>query len=200
MVVDVSYYRWRELAADLPTIQAARISAEREGYVCYGQRRVPDPLQSADYARAVIVAGCRVGGFEIDDAMLAETVRLRLRRGEELRADPSRRRIIIDQAALSRPVGSRRVMAGQHQALTEAIDALPAGAVGIIPTGVAHPLALNDFTIVDGRVWIRLTTGELEHTDEHHVALYQDIWDGLAQAALYGPHATTLLARLAALD
>jgi hypothetical protein len=198
MLVGVSYYLWRELAADLPTIQAARLSAERRGYVCYGQRRVPDPLQSVEYARAVILAGCAAGGMEVDEAMVTETVRLRQRRGDELRADPSRRRLIIDQAALVRPVGSRRVMAGQHQRLAETIDDLPVGAVGIIPTGVPQPLALNDFTIVEGRVWVRLTTGELEHSDERHMTLYQDVWAGLADAALYGPQATDLLHRVTA--
>jgi transcriptional regulator with XRE-family HTH domain len=72
---------------------------------------IPGLLQSEGYARAVL----RAFGGSATDKRVEESVKLRLRRQEELleRADPPEMLFVIDEAALHRWVGGRDVMRNQ---------------------------------------------------------------------------------------
>jgi Domain of unknown function (DUF5753)/Helix-turn-helix domain len=83
----------------------------------YEVQFVPGLLQTADYARSVVLLGHgRAKSEEID-----RRVDLRMRRQKILdRADPVQVWAVIDEAVLRRPVGSRATMRGQIQALIDA--------------------------------------------------------------------------------
>ena len=83
----------------------------------YEVQFVPGLLQTADYARSVVLLGHgRAKAEEID-----RRVDLRMRRQKILdRADPVQVWAVIDEAVLRRPVGSRSTMRGQIQALIDA--------------------------------------------------------------------------------
>ena len=83
----------------------------------YEVQFVPGLLQTADYARSVVLLGHgRAKPEEID-----RRVDLRLRRQGILdRPEPVQLWAVIDEAVLRRPVGSRATMRGQIQALIDA--------------------------------------------------------------------------------
>jgi transcriptional regulator with XRE-family HTH domain len=83
----------------------------------YEVQFVPGLLQTADYARSVVLLGHgRAKSQEID-----RRVDLRMRRQKILdRPDPVQLWAVIDEAVLRRPVGSRATMRGQIQALIDA--------------------------------------------------------------------------------
>ena len=83
----------------------------------YEVQFVPGLLQTADYARAVVLLGHgRARPDEID-----RRVDLRMRRQSILdRPDVVQLWAVIDEAVLRRPVGSRAVMRGQIEALIDA--------------------------------------------------------------------------------
>jgi len=83
----------------------------------YEVQFVPGLLQTADYARAVILLGHRhAPADEID-----RRVSLRMDRQRILtRRDPPQLWVVMDEAVLRRPVGGRDVMRRQLEALIEA--------------------------------------------------------------------------------
>jgi len=83
----------------------------------YEVQFVPGLLQTADYARSVVLLGHgRASGDEID-----RRVDLRMRRQAILdRPNPVQLWAVIDEAVLRRSVGSRAAMRGQIQALIDA--------------------------------------------------------------------------------
>ena len=83
----------------------------------YEVQFVPGLLQTADYARSVVLLGHgRAKAEEID-----RRVDLRMRRQKILdRPDAVQLWAVIDEAVLRRPVGSRSTMRGQIQALIDA--------------------------------------------------------------------------------
>jgi transcriptional regulator with XRE-family HTH domain len=79
----------------------------------YKATRIPNLLQTEDYARAVNAAG-RVGG-QSDDRQLA----LQMERQRHARANPARVWVVLDEAALRRHVGGPEVMRQQLEYLCE---------------------------------------------------------------------------------
>ncbi|GAA2397870.1 transcriptional regulator [Catellatospora methionotrophica] len=83
----------------------------------YEVQFVPGLLQTADYARAVIMLGH--GGKP--EAEVTRRVELRITRQQILhRQNPPFLWAVVDEAALRRPVGGRAVMRGQLEALLKA--------------------------------------------------------------------------------
>ena len=109
----------------------------------YEVQFVPGLLQTADYARSVVLLGHgRAKTEEID-----RRVDLRMRRQKILdRPDPVQLWAVIDEAVLRRPVGSRATMRGQIQALIDAtqrtsvhLQVLPFRVGGHSAAGAAPP-------------------------------------------------------------
>jgi transcriptional regulator with XRE-family HTH domain len=106
---------------------------------------VPGLLQTADYARAVILLGHR----NATTAEINRRVSLRMDRQRILtRRDPPHLWVVMDEAVLRRPVGGREVMRGQLTALIEA-SKLPNIRLQIIPfhTG-GHAASGGAFSIL----------------------------------------------------
>jgi hypothetical protein len=111
----------------------------------YEVQFVPGLLQSADYARAVIL----LGHGAAPDHEIERRVSLRLARQEVLtRPGPPQLWAVVDEAALRRPIGGSKVMRGQLESLIE-ITEMPNVRLQIIPFATGgHAAAGGAFTIL----------------------------------------------------
>ncbi|QLQ35482.1 helix-turn-helix domain-containing protein [Micromonospora robiginosa] len=111
----------------------------------YEVQFVPGLLQTAAYAREVILLGHRGAA----PAELDRRVDLRMERQELLRrADPPQLWAVLDEAALRRPIGGPAVMREQLDALIEA-TAAPHVRLQIVPfTAGGHAAASGAFSIL----------------------------------------------------
>jgi hypothetical protein len=111
----------------------------------YEVQFVPGLLQTEEYARAVILLGHGVAPA----AEVQQRVRLRMARQQLLtRPQPPRLWAVLDEAALRRPIGGPKVMAGQLEALIEA-STRPNVTLQVIPFSAGgHAAAGGAFSIL----------------------------------------------------
>ncbi|WP_054813896.1 DUF5753 domain-containing protein [Nocardia arizonensis] len=87
---------------------------------CYESRVVPELLQTADYARALLT----LAHPDDSETMRERRVALRMRRAEILhRPDPTQLWVIVDDSALRRPIGGSAVWRAQLEHLSRAARA-----------------------------------------------------------------------------
>ncbi len=111
----------------------------------YEVQFVPGLLQTKEYARAVVLLGHgRAKADEID-----RRVELRMARQQVLtRTDAPKLGVVVDEAALRRPIGGLDIMRGQVDALLEA-NTLPNVRLQVIPFNAGgHAAAGGAFTIL----------------------------------------------------
>ncbi len=111
----------------------------------YEVQFVPGLLQTKEYARAVVLLGHgRAKADEID-----RRVELRMARQQVLtRPDAPKLWVVVDEAALRRPIGGIDIMRGQVDALLEA-NTLPNVRLQVIPFNAGgHAAAGGAFTIL----------------------------------------------------
>lgn len=111
----------------------------------YEVQFVPGLLQTKEYARAVVLLGHgRAKSDEID-----RRVELRMARQQVLtRTDAPKLWVVVDEAALRRPIGGIDIMRGQVDALLEA-NTLPNVRLQVIPFNAGgHAAAGGAFTIL----------------------------------------------------
>lgn len=151
---------------------------------------VPGLLQTPAYARALIRSCNPEAGPEQVDRLVA----LRLDRQRLLqRDDPPRLWVILDEAALRRPVGGPGAMRAQLEKLAEHADS-PHAAVQVIPftagehTGLDMPFTILSFPGDDEPdvVYLEQFTTACYIEDEYDVKRYSGNFDRLRAAAL-GP-------------
>jgi hypothetical protein len=111
---------------------------------CYEGQLVPGLLQTEDYARSVIRGALEDGPEEIE-----RRVGLRMARQTLLgRPDAPRLWVVLDEAALRRPVGGRKVMRAQLQRLIQATE-MPNVILQVIRMQAgAHPAMVGAFSIL----------------------------------------------------
>jgi transcriptional regulator with XRE-family HTH domain len=144
-------------------------------------------LQTADYARAGHEGAMpRLAPDQIDMQIEAKLTRQRIL----TRDNPPRFTVVLDEAALHRVVGGRRVMAAQLAKILD-ISALPNVLVRVLPYEVgAHPAVESNFTLVElpnptpGVVFVEGLIGStyLERADD--LDRYREIFDRLQSIAL----------------
>jgi hypothetical protein len=112
----------------------------------YEVQFVPGLLQTAEYARAVVLLGH--GRAKEDE--IERRVELRLQRQQILtRADAPKLWMVVDEAALRRPIGGHDIMRAQLDALLEINTALPNVRLQVIPFNAGgHAAAGGAFTIL----------------------------------------------------
>lgn len=158
---------------------------------------IPGPLQTADYARSMMMIG--KGGIAAwgvpDDAIEAGIVE-RLRRQEILYDRGKRIQVVISQAALLIPYGPPGVQEGQLEKLIS-LAQLPAVELGIIPLGQvlpAYPFAFrlydSDLAVVESHAEEKTYT---RTADPDIVATYVEAFEALREAACTGDDATALI-------
>jgi len=131
-------------------------------------------------------------------------VDLRLDRQKVLeRDDPPRLSVILDEAALRRPVGGAAAMRGQLRRLVEQADAQRA-VVQVIPfdagehTGLDMPFTILSFPGDDPDVvYLEQYTTAWYIEDEYDVMRYSDYFDRLRYVALDPQESRTLIAHTA---
>ncbi|MET7880621.1 MULTISPECIES: helix-turn-helix domain-containing protein [Micromonospora] len=111
----------------------------------YEVQFVPGLLQTPEYARAVVL----LGHSAADVAEIDRRVALRMQRQQLLRRDrPPQLWVVVDEAALRRPIGGVEVMRGQLEALIEATRS-PHIRLQVIPFAAGgHAAAGGAFTIL----------------------------------------------------
>ncbi|MFI5707723.1 helix-turn-helix domain-containing protein [Kribbella sp. NPDC051620] len=138
---------------------------------------VPGLLQTEDYARAVV----QFGKAYLPSEEINQRVALRVTRQQILtRPDPARLWVVLDEAALHRPVGGRGVMREQIEYLIEASQR-PNVTLQIMPlTSVGYPDAGGAFSI------LRFPEGDLPdvvYIEHAASALYLDKLEDLDEYA-----------------
>ncbi|GAB3507398.1 helix-turn-helix domain-containing protein [Phytohabitans suffuscus] len=140
---------------------------------------VPGLLQTEDYARAVMRLSH--GSGLLDE--VERRVRLRLERQQVLtRPDPPRLWAVVDEAALRRPVGGRRVMRDQLETLISIVVKSPHVSLQVVPLAAGgYAAAGSPFTILrfpqdslPDVVYIEQLTGALYLDKRDDVEYYFD--------------------------
>lgn len=161
----------------------------------YEHQNIPGLLQTPDYALALFHAAHP----RPDPATIQARLRLRLGRQAVLirHEDPLHLHVVLDEAALSRPIGGDEVMRAQMRHLAKATT-MPNVTVHLLPFNVgAHPgtegtFAILDFPEVDGSsiVYIENATGGLFLDKGPDVEHYAEIFERIRGRAL-DPDETT---------
>lgn len=193
----------RPYHSDLPEEYTAYISFEAEaaGVRNYESLFIPGLLQTEEYARAVIRGGLPMASQqEVEDRVQA-----RIERQQVLIKDnPLKLWAIVDEAALRRLAGGKRVMRVQLQRLVEAV-AEPHITLQIIPfSSGAHAGMPGAFVLIDfsdpmdtDLIYIDSMAGDLFLESDADIKRYTSIFDNLRAVALSPDDSATTIAELA---
>ncbi|MFE4975181.1 helix-turn-helix domain-containing protein [Kitasatospora sp. NPDC056651] len=150
-------------------------------------------LQTPDYARHIFSAyvDLHQSPRDIEDA-----VRARIQRQESLYRPGKKYHVVMGESALRALVCPPAVMAAQLDRLSGAIG-LDTVSLGIVPFEASLKLPpANGFWIHDDRlVIVEDWHAELWLDQPDNVALYQRVWDTLADTAVYGADAHRVITR-----
>lgn len=144
-------------------------------------------LQTAEYARAADERAVPL----FSSIQIEKQIEAKLTRQQILTRDnPPRLSVILDEAALHRMLGGRRVMAAQLAKISE-MTARPNIVVQIVPFELgAHPALESNFTILDlpsptpGIVFVEGLTGPLYLEEEDDLERYRVVFGRLQSIAL----------------
>lgn len=151
----------------------------------YEVQFVPGLLQTPDYARAVIKLG------HAPDAEVDRRLELRMRRQEILRrARPPALWVVIDEAALRRPIGGAAVMFAQLQHLIDACES-PHVTIQVMPfRAEGHAAAGGPITLlrlsepdIPDVVYLEQLTTALYPDRQSDLDFYRDIMNRVATQA-----------------
>ncbi|MFE2997319.1 helix-turn-helix domain-containing protein [Nocardia sp. NPDC059246] len=180
------------IPAEFETYMSLEMAAER--MITYQPDTVPGIVQTADYARELN----RVF-FTSDTAMeLEQRVQVRMQRQTAItrRLSPLEVDLLIDEAALRRVAGSRRVMAGQLRRLA---DTPPHVKVRVLPFSGGFPLGghVGPFVILDfpadsatdtpvepSTVYVESYGSRIYYDSEIDVSRYRDAYTRIGRIAL----------------
>jgi transcriptional regulator with XRE-family HTH domain len=183
---ELAYAAYAELEEDALAICAFQSSA------------VHGLLHTADYARANHESSMpRLNPEQVDRQIEAKLARQSIL----TRADPPSFAVVLDEAALHRMVGGRRVMAGQLAKILD-ISALPNVTVQILPFALgAHPALESNFTILQlpdpspGVVFAEGMIGSTYLDRPEDLKRYHDVFHELQSIALNPKDAGDLIAK-----
>lgn len=170
----------------------------------YEVQFVPGLLQTRQYAEAVV----RLGHPDAASEEVARRVELRLARQQALnRPPPAHLWVVVDEAALRRPVGGPAVMRAQLQALIEAaarphvtLQVMPFLAGGHAAAGGAFTLLRFTDPDLSDVVYLEQLTGALYVEQPAEVAAYHTVWERLCADAVTPELTIDLLSDLLAAD
>jgi transcriptional regulator with XRE-family HTH domain len=136
--------RWQRY--ELAYTKYAELESEALAISAFQSSGIHGLLHTSDYARAGHEAAIpRLDPHQIDLQIEAKLARQRIL----TQADPPSLAVVLDEAALHRLVGGRRVMADQLAKILD-ISALPNVTVQVIPFELgAHPAMESNFTILE---------------------------------------------------
>ncbi|BCB78770.1 helix-turn-helix transcriptional regulator [Phytohabitans flavus] len=166
----------------------------------YSSWLIPGPLQTPAYIRALLHA-IRVRRGLPDD--VEASVRVRVDKQHVIHEGGHRFAVVLEEGTLRYRIGDTDTMAGQLGHLL-AMAALPSVSLGIVPLDVDRSALwpLEGFFLYDDeQVNVELVSGHLTVTQPREIAMYADAFAQLADLAVYGAAARTLItAAIRALD
>jgi transcriptional regulator with XRE-family HTH domain len=166
----------------------------------YEAQCVPGLLQTEEYARALITATGEESPEQIDNR-----VRLRMVRHELItHDDPVEFWCVLDEAALLRPVGGRRVMQRQLESLATMAE-LPNVRLQVLPLDIgAHAGMDGSFVLLSfphesdpDTVYVTIATGGVFQEKADELSRYATIFDRLQEAALPPEESAALVNQMA---
>lgn len=180
---------WQEYADVVPAWLEHYLDLERAASLIrtYEVAYIPDLLQTADYARAVL----RSSHPNAREAEVERRVELLLRRQQMLRwDDPVRLWAVIDETALRRPVGGSAVMRAQLAHLIEAsllshinIQVLPFSVGGHAAGGGSVTMLRFRESELPDVVYLEPLLTAVYLSKPEDIACYRDVLDCLATQA-----------------
>lgn len=191
---------WETTGAKLPKEVPALITFESDAtrIVEVSLLRIPGLLQIPAYIRAILTSAGVTGSAR--EAMVSARLG---RRAILTRPVPPRYVVIIDEAALRRPIGGPQVMAEQLRHVIAHAD-LPHVEVRVLPfargahTGLDGTYVTLDFAKARSIVYLEHKRSSLFVDEPEDVAPFQEATDILMEAALDSPESVEFLSRVAA--
>ncbi|WP_214110633.1 helix-turn-helix domain-containing protein [Acrocarpospora catenulata] len=186
LIRDAGRRGWWHSFGDVISGPYVGLEAEAASVRNYEPVMLPGLLETEDYARAVIGAALVEDPKEIE-----RRITVRLERQRRLSDPAFELWVVLDEAALRRPVGGPHVMAEQLRRLQElalqpnvTIQVLPFDAGAYL--GMGNPLAILAFPDPeDGDiVFLESAGGELYLEEADQVRRYAQVFDHLRAAAL----------------
>lgn len=193
---DSMYVEWRRVnRTGLRRLQESRrdLYERTRLFRVYCSTVVPGFLQTPGYARALMSAITAFRGIpdDVDDAVSA-----RMNRNRILGAAGHHFIMLVEESVLRYRLGDSEVMAAQLGHLLSAMS-LPSVSLGVIPLSVSgrQMWTLEAFTVFDdAQVHVELLSAQVTVTVPREVTLYLRAFDKLAELAVYGPEARTVIA------
>jgi transcriptional regulator with XRE-family HTH domain len=159
-------------------------------YSCW---MIPGPVQTAEYVAAILSAIRDRRNLPDDvDAAVAE----RIDRQHILHEGSHKFAVILEEAVLRHRIAGPEVMAGQLGHLLS-VASLPSMSLGVIPLDAdrSRMWPVESFFLFDSvQVNVELVSGFLTITQPREIAMYENGFTELANAAVYGKHARALIA------
>lgn len=151
-------------------------------------------LQTADYARHIFE---RHADLQQSPRDTEEAVRVRMKRQEWLYRPGRRLNLLMWEGALHSRACPRDVLAAQLDRLLGVVG-MDTVHLGVVPLDADLRLPPgNPFWIMDDRLVVAEDWhAELWLDDAETIALYRRVWDTFAEAAVYGPEAQQVIARV----
>lgn len=162
----------------------------------YQAELVPGPLQTADYARALLTAGARHRPEDVE-----RLVEARLARLDRITGGDQRLHAVLHEAALRATIGTSDTMRAQLRHLRK-LAGLPNVTLQVLPLdAAAHALTGYPFVLLrlpdsGPVVYLEALTTAATVEDPAHVARYEEAFDALRQAALPPTRSTALMTAL----
>ncbi|MEU8539734.1 helix-turn-helix transcriptional regulator [Streptomyces sp. NPDC048717] len=189
MAKDSRQQGWWHAFGDIPYSVYIGLETDAESLRVYEPQIIPGLLQTHAYAEAVIAGALP----ESTPSDIEKRVQVRTRRQERIRNNerPLRLWVVIDEAALHRQIGSRRLMAEQLEHLAEQ-SSLPHVTVQVLPFHMgAHPGISGHYAILEfpdtsdsSVVYIEGVTSDLYLEKAQDVGKYSVMYEHLRAQAM----------------
>jgi transcriptional regulator with XRE-family HTH domain len=182
---------WWEAYGDTLAVPLVGLEVAAHRILAYEAMVVYGLLQTEDYARAQI----RAHAPEISEERVQRRVEFRMARQNLLMQEmPPTLEVILEECALRRPVGGRRVMRTQLKRLAE-VAALPGVTLQVLPLGVGEHAAMTGaFTVYrfaepsdPDVVLLEHAASDLYVENPDQIERYSSAFDRLRAAAM-NPH------------
>ncbi|MEE1784143.1 helix-turn-helix transcriptional regulator [Streptomyces sp. SP17BM10] len=185
---------WRRMErSGLKQAQEARLPLYQRTrrFRCYSSWLVPGLIQTRGYTESVLRSVQR-RRVEVDD--VAEAVTARMERQAVLHEGGRQFAFLMEESVLRNGLGGAKVLAGQLGHLLT-VGSLPSVSLGIVPDRPARSrMPVEGFWIFDAaQVNVELVSGYITITQPSEVAAYADTFAELADMAVYGPDARSLI-------
>lgn len=158
----------------------------------YSSWLIPGPLQTPEYIRALLDA-LRIRRDLPDDVEAA--VKVRVAKQRVVHEGDHRFAVLLEESVLRHRIGDTETMAGQLGHLLT-VAALPSVSLGIIPLDADRSMLwpVEGFFLYDEeQVNVELVSGHLTITQPREIAMYADVFAQLADLAVYGAAARSLI-------